>query len=86
MPGGGRVERGLDGEGDVTGERAKLGAEMLLLQREGWAVEDLSDYFSLTPRTCRALMWFAKNPAAEWPKVVTRVETDGSWRVVREAM
>ena len=86
MPGGGRVERGLDGEGDVNGERARLGAEMLLLTREGWAVEDVAEYFSLTPRTCRALMWLAKNPPAEWPKVVTRVEADGSWRVVREAM
>ena len=31
VQGGGRVERGLDGQGDVNGERAKLGAEMLLL-------------------------------------------------------
>ena len=71
----------------MTGERAKLGAEMLLLTREGWAVEDVAEYFSLTPTTCRALMWFAGNPpAAEWPRTVTRVEADGSWRVVREAM
>ena len=71
----------------MTGERAKLGAEMLLLTREGWAVEDVAEYFSLTPTTCRALMWFARNPpAAEWPRTVTRIADDGSWRVVREAM
>ena len=39
----------------MTGERAKLGAEMLLLTREGWAVEDVAEYFSLTPTTVRAL-------------------------------
>ena len=70
----------------MTGERAKLGAEMLLLTREGWAVEDVAEYFSLTPTTVRALMWFAKNPPPEWPRTVTRIEADGSWRVVREAM
>ena len=60
----------------------RLGAEMLLLTGEGWASsKDVAEYFSLTPRTVRALMWFAKNPPAEWPKVVTRVEDDGSWRV-----
>ena len=69
----------------MTGER-ELGALMLLLRREGWAVEDVAEYFSLTPTTVRALMWFAKNPPAEWPKVVTRVEANGSWRIVREAM
>ena len=70
----------------MTDERAKLGAEMLLLTREGWAVEDVAEYFSLTPTTVRALMWLAKNPPPVWPRTVTRIADDGSWRVVREAM
>ena len=74
MPGGGRAERRLDGEGDVNGERAKLGAEMLLLTREGWAVEDVAEYFRLKTRKYRSQKWIARNPPAEWPKVVTRVE------------
>ena len=51
-------------------------------------IEDVAEYFSLTPTTVRALMCSSAkgNPPAEWPKVVTRIAADGSWRIVREAM
>ena len=68
-------------------ERAKLGRRDAAAHAR-WVglVEDVAEYFSLTPTTVRALMWLARNPPAEWPRTVTRIgEADGYWRVVREA-